>query len=96
MSFKEYIDEAQSLEAAAKKISNMTYYNDHFGALVEVTKLLKNKRFVKIAKALETIRDAEGHAPMELIDYEVDFRSRVKKAGESKFGSAWQVIHNAT
>lgn len=72
----EEIDEAASdqMQKHAKVIYKMTDYNDHQGALLYLAqKVLKDKRFTKITKALQDLHNALGGMPPELGSFRSKF-----------------------
>ncbi|MBW2170182.1 MAG: hypothetical protein JRG69_13160 [Deltaproteobacteria bacterium] len=64
------------LQKHADAIYKLTDYNDHQGAMVYLAlKVLKDKKLTAIAKALQTLHEAVGHMPPDLIN----FRDRTLK-----------------
>lgn len=51
------------VEQILKNIADLTSYNDHSEALVQIATHFGNKSQLKIAQALKTIRDELKHAP---------------------------------
>ena len=52
-----------------KKIENLAYGNHHGLAQLELAKLVKNTRYIKICKAINTIHDQEGSIPDDIYQY---------------------------
>lgn len=64
------LSDSVAFDKLIKKIAGMTDRNDHTGARVLIsTSILKNKKLVKIFKAIEDIQNVEGHLPNSLGKY---------------------------
>lgn len=74
-----------SIETAAKKLQKMTDNNQHSETVLELAKLLFDKKYQKIAQAIIDIHDAEGSMPVNLVKYREEIRNKLLDKIKSKF-----------
>lgn len=64
------LSDSVAFDKLIKKVASMTDGNDHTGARILIaSSVLKNKKLVKIFKAIEDIQNLEGHLPNSLGKY---------------------------
>lgn len=78
------------------EVESATDRNDHTGAMLMVANYLKNKKFIKIVTAIQTIQEAEGSMPSKLSAYRSEVFSELidlLKKENPEFGTA---VYQAT
>ncbi len=81
-----------------KKLKGMTARNDHTGAYILIsTEILKNKKLVKIFKAIEDITNVEGHLQHNLSKYNYDKYQEMMNLVKAKLDDRdYQSVYQST
>jgi uncharacterized protein HemY len=73
-----------STETAARKIEKLTDDNNHSEAVLELAKLVNDKKYQKIAQSIIDIHEAEGSIPVEIVKYRTKVMETLLKQLKSK------------
>jgi uncharacterized protein HemY len=73
-----------STETAARKIEKLTDANNHSEAVLELAKLVNDKKYQKIAQSIIDIHEAEGSMPAEIGKYRTKVLESLMKQLKSK------------
>lgn len=69
-----------------EKIAELTDENDHNGAVMVLAQFLKEKKHIRIMKAIQELHDAYGHMPSQLIDLRTFELKELIKLVAEKYG----------
>jgi len=76
----------KELETLCKELEQLTWKNEHMGALVRIAEYFNMAYYYAIFRAIETIRDAEQCMPFDLSGYRNRKAKEMMAAIKERYG----------